>query len=138
MGDWVEVTKKIKKEPEKKTQFSSIRNKAQQSNISVNSGISSSKNTNNTNNIKKIKLDTKKYNEKDLNLIFEDTFDHYINEEFSNLFKYVRPNSDLLKNVYHSEVIDFFYNYIDIDSSVKMSGDYEEVKNEYFSDDEYF
>ena len=135
MGDWVEVTKKIKKEPEKKTQFSSIRNKTQQSNISTNSGISSSKNTNN---IKKLKLDTKKYNEKDLNLIFEDTFDQYINEEFSNLFKYVRPNSDLLKNVYASEVIDFFYNYIDIESSVKISGDFEEVKNEYYSDDEYF
>tara|TARA_Y100000389_G_scaffold199878_1_gene239160 strand:+ start:2044 stop:2451 length:408 start_codon:yes stop_codon:yes gene_type:complete len=135
MGDWVEVTKKIKKEPEKKTQFSSIRNNTQQSNISANSGISSSKNTNN---IKKLKLDTKKYNEKDLNLIFEDTFDQYINEEFSNLFKYVRPNSDLLKNVYPSEVIDFFYNYIDIESSVKTSADFEEVKNEYYSDDEYF
>ena len=135
MGDWVEVTKKIKKEPEKKTQFSSIRNKTQQSNISTNSGISSSKNTNN---IKKLKLDTKKYNENDLNLIFDDTFDQYINEEFSNLFKYVRPNSDLLKNVYASEVIDFFYNYIDIESSVKISGDFEEVKNEYYSDDEYF
>tara|TARA_Y100000385_G_scaffold134716_2_gene139944 strand:- start:26023 stop:26430 length:408 start_codon:yes stop_codon:yes gene_type:complete len=135
MGDWVEVTKKIKKEPEKKTQFSSIRNNTQQSNIIANSGISSSKNTNN---IKKLKLDTKKYNEKDLNLIFEDTFDQYINEEFSNLFKYVRPNSDLLKNVYPSEVIDFFYNYIDIESSVKTSADFEEVKNEYYSDDEYF
>ena len=134
MGDWVEVTKKIKKEPEKKTQFSNIRNKTQTSNIDINSKISLNKNTN----IKKFKLDGKKYNEKDLNLIFEDTFDHYINDEFNNLFKYLKPNSDLLKNVYSSEVIDFFYNYFDIESSVKMTEDYEEVKNEYYSDDEYF
>ena len=131
----MKLRKKLRKNLKKKTQFSNILNKAQQNNINANSGISSSKNTNN---IKKLKLDTKKYNEKDLNLIFEDTFDYYINDEFSNLFKYVRPNSDLLKNVYPSEVIDFFYNYFDIESSVKMSGNFEEVKNEYCSDDEYF
>ena len=134
MGDWVEVTKKMKKEPEKKTQFSNIRNKTPQTNTNTNSNtklVSS-------NNIKTFKSEVKKYNEKDMNLIFEDTFDQCINDEFDNLFKYLKPNSDLLKNVYSSEVIDFFYNYFDIESSVKITEDYEEVKNEYYSDDEYF
>jgi len=132
MGDWVEVTKKMKKEPEKKTQFSNIRNKTQQTNTNTNTKLGSS------NNIKIFKSEVKKYNEKDLNLIFEDTFDQYIYDEFDKLFKYLKPNSDLLRNVYSSEVIDFFYNYFDIESSVKITEDYEEVKNEYYSDDEYF
>ena len=76
---------------------------------------------NNNSVLNKNKSYEKKYNEKDLNLIFEDTHSDYLNEQFYDLFRYLKPNSSILQNVNQSDVIDFFYDYFDIESSVKTT-----------------
>jgi hypothetical protein len=132
MADWVEVTKKVKKNPEKKLQFSSI---------SKNKEINTHTNyVNNNNNsiVNKNKSHEKKYNEKDLNLIFEDTHSDYLNEQFYDLFRHLKPNSSILQNVNQSDVIDFFYDYFDIESSVKTTEEHSDDNNYYCSDEEYY
>lgn len=138
MSDWVEVTKKTKKTCQKKTQYSNISNITKINNS--NSEQLSAQKTKDKNQVslKKNRQEQKKYNEKDLNLIFEDTYDDYINEEFYNLMKYLKYNSDILKDVCSGDIIDFFYDYLDVESSVKITDENEEDKNDYYSDEEYY
>ena len=131
MADWVEVTKKVKKNPEKKIQFSSISKSKEVNNTNTNY-------VNNNSVINKNKSYEKKYNEKDLNLIFEDTHSDYLNEQFYDLFRYLKPNSSILQNVNQSDVIDFFYDYFDIESSVKTTEEHNDDNNYYCSDEEYY
>ena len=138
MSDWVEVTKKTKKTCQKNTQYSNISNVTK-----INNGTSEqlsaqkSKDKNQVS-LRKNRQEQKKYNEKDLNLIFEDTYDDYINEEFYNLMKYLKHNSDILRDVCSGDIVDFFYDYLDVKSSVKITDENEEDKNDYYSDEEYY
>lgn len=132
MADWVEVTKKVKKNPEKKLQFSSISKNKEVNNTNTNCV------NNNNSVVNKIKSHEKKYNEKDLNLIFEDTHGDYLNEQFYDLFRQLKPSSGILQNVNQSDVIDFFYEYFDIESSVKTTEEHNDDNNYYCSDEEYY
>ena len=138
MSDWVEVTKKTKKTCQKKIQYSNISNVTKINNS--NSEQLSAQKTKDKNQVslKKNRQEQKKYNEKDLNLIFEDTYDDYINEEFYHLMKYLKHNSDILRDVCSGDIIDFFYDYLDVESSVKITDENEEDKNDYYSDEEYY
>lgn len=138
MSDWVEVTKKTKKTCQKKTQYSNIGNVTKINNGNSEQLSAQKSKDKNQVSLKKNRQEQKKYNEKDLNLIFEDTYDDYINEEFYNLMKYLKHNSDILKDVCSGDIVDFFYDYLDVESSVKITDENEEDKNDYYSDEEYY
>jgi|SaaInlV_150m_DNA_4_1039716.scaffolds.fasta_scaffold10318_2 hypothetical protein len=75
---------------------------------------------------------------KDIDIVFEETYDLLIDEGMEDILYDIKPHSLLLSNVYSSDLTDFFYNYFDKKRTVNIIPDKEADNNEYCSDDEYY
>lgn len=134
MSEWVEVSRKknnvIKKDIVQKSALNIISSKKP---ISSNRElVKECPNKINANKIKKNSIDTS------LNDIFEDLYSHELEDNFNIVLNDLKPHSILLNNLSRIDMEDFFYEYFDIENSVKRV-EIKEVKNEhYYSDEEYY
>lgn len=134
MSEWVEVSKKkpsaIKKDIVQKSALNIISSKKP---ISTNTRSSNDC----PNKIKgsKIKIGSVDSSSKDT---FEDLYGYELEDNFSTVLNDLKPHSILLDNLSKIDIEDFFYQYFDIESSVKKV-EIKEVKTEYYySDEEYY
>jgi len=74
---------------------------------------------------------------KEIDTMFEETYDLLIDEGMDDILHEIKPHSLLLSNVYSSDLTDFFYHYFDKNRTVNIISDNED-NNEYYSDDDYF
>ena len=134
MSEWVEVSRKknnvIKKDIVQKSALNIISSKKP---ISSNTElVKECPNKINANKIKKNSIDTS------LNDTFEDLYSHELEDNFNIVLNDLKPHSILLNNLSRIDMEDFFYEYFDIENSVKRV-EIKEVKNEhYYSDEEYY
>ena len=69
---------------------------------------------------------------------FEDLYSQELEDNFNIVLNDLKPHSILLNNLSRIDMEDFFYEYFDIENSVKRV-EIKEVKNEhYYSDEEYY
>lgn len=134
MSEWVEVSRKknnvIKKDIVQKSALNIISSKKP---ISSNTElVKECPNKINANKIKKNSIDTS------LKDTFEDLYSHELEDNFNIVLNDLKPHSILLNNLSRIDMEDFFYEYFDIENSVKRV-EIKEVKNEqYYSDEEYY
>lgn len=134
MSEWVEVSRKknnvIKKDIVQKSALNIISLKKP---ISSNTELAKEcPNKIKVNNIKKNTIDTS------LKHTFEDLYSHELEDNFNIVLNDLKPHSILLNNLSRIDMEDFFYEYFDIENSVKRV-EIKEVKNEhYYSDEEYY
>ena len=74
----------------------------------------------------------------DIDSIFSDNFDSNIDLYLENVLTSSKKNSLLFKNIYSADLMDFFYDYFDKPSSIKIIEKDKENNIEYYSDEEFF
>ena len=74
----------------------------------------------------------------DIDSIFSDNFDSNIDLYLENVLTSSKKNSLLFKNIYSADLMDFFYDYFDKPSSIKIIEKDKEDNIEYYSDEEFF
>jgi hypothetical protein len=69
---------------------------------------------------------------------FEDLYGYELENEFNRLLGDLKPTSILLNNVSRVDIEEFFYEYIDIENSVKRVQITPDKKDNCYSDEEYY
>ena len=79
-----------------------------------------------------------KLKDKDIDNIFSENFDEKINSLLEQVLTSSKKNSILFENLYTADLIDFFYDYLDKPSSIKITEKEKEENLDFYSDEEFF
>lgn len=140
MSEWVEVSRKknnvIKKDIVQKSALNIISSKKP---ISSNKEVSKEcSNKIKTNKIKINTIDTIDTIDTSVKHIFEDLYGDELEDNINIVLNDLKPQSILLNNLSRIDMEEFFYEYFDIENSVKRVEIKEEKKEHYYSDEEYY
>lgn len=134
MSEWVEVSRRknniIKKDVIQKSALDIISSKKL---ISSNKGTDKEcPNKIKSNVVKTDNIDSSVKN------TFEETYGHELEDNFNIVLNDLKPHSILLDKLFRVDIEEFFYEYFDIEKSVKRVEIKEEKKQNYYSDEEYY
>ena len=79
-----------------------------------------------------------KLKDKDIDNLFSENFDEKINSLLEKVLTSSKKNSILFENLYTADLIDFFYDYLDKPSSIKITEKEKEENLDFYSDEEFF
>lgn len=134
MSDWVEISRKktnvIKKDIARKSSLNIISSKKP-----ISSDKEYDKDQDN-----KIKSNVVKPDNIDSSVknTFEDAYGYHLEDNFNTILNDLKPHSILLNNISRVDIEDFFYDFFDIENSVKRIEIKEDKKVNYYSDEEYY